>query len=41
MEPELTLLVHPLCPFARRALYTMAYKHISADVVNVCLIEKP
>ena len=38
---RLSLIVHHLCPYAQRALYTVAYKGLSPEIIEVSLAEKP
>lgn len=38
---RLRLLVHHLCPYAQRALYTAAFKSASMEIVEVALDQKP
>ena len=41
MSISLELLIHPMCPFAQRALYTMSYKQLSCSIREVDLEVKP
>ncbi|CAG9314098.1 unnamed protein product [Blepharisma stoltei] len=42
ITPEkLQLFVHYLCPYAQRALYTLAYKGIQCEIIEVDLTKKP
>ena len=36
-ETRLELAVHPMCPYAQRALYSLAFKGIKADITHVSL----
>ena len=36
---KLELVVHPMCPYAQRALYTLAFKGIQADIIHVNVAE--
>lgn len=36
-DTKVELVVHPLCPFAQRALYTAAFKSVPAEIVHVSL----
>lgn len=40
MAAQVDLIVHPLCPFAQRALYAKAFKQLDINVLNVSLYEK-
>jgi glutathione S-transferase len=40
MAARVELIVHPLCTFAQRALYTKAYKNLDIEVLEVELVNK-
>jgi glutathione S-transferase len=40
MVARVELIVHPLCPFAHRALYTKAFKNLDIEVLEVELVNK-
>jgi glutathione S-transferase len=37
---KLELVVHPLCPYAQRALYTASFKSIPAEIINTSTAQK-
>jgi glutathione S-transferase len=40
MSIKLEFIVHPLCPYAQRSLYTLAYKGIEAEIIHVDVKKK-
>jgi glutathione S-transferase len=40
MAARVELIVHPLCPYAQRALYTKAFKSLDIEVLEVDLVNK-
>ncbi|OMJ69571.1 hypothetical protein SteCoe_32660 [Stentor coeruleus] len=36
-DTKVELVVHPLCPYAQRALYTAAFKSVPAEIIHVSL----
>ncbi|OMJ92591.1 hypothetical protein SteCoe_4601 [Stentor coeruleus] len=41
MSIQLELFIHPMCPFAQRVLYVMAYKGIQCQIKEIDLVKKP